>query len=136
MSRRAEYGVIYYPLMSALCEMGYHELPDDPKLDGREQRPLNCAGVFQAKGQLPSGSNPTEMGCCPCECHRSDAHIVRRRSKRANIGRVTSNTVNKVRTRAKARQQSKRATKRSIATGAEKGSKTSQPSHFTSKTMA
>lgn len=70
MSRRDTFGVIYYPQVSVLCEMGHHELPD-PQTDGREQRPLQCDGVFQAKGQLPSGANPTEMGCCPCECHRT-----------------------------------------------------------------
>ena len=70
MSRRDTFGVIYYAELSALCEMGYHQWADDGR-DGREQRPLHCAGVFQAKGQLPSGSNPTEMGCCPCECHNT-----------------------------------------------------------------
>ena len=70
MSRRDTFGVIYYPLVSVLCEMGHHQMPE-LDIDGREQRPLQCDGVFQAKGQLPSGSNPTEMGCCPCPCHRT-----------------------------------------------------------------
>jgi hypothetical protein len=70
MSVRAIYGVRYLPGFSMLCRMGFHYWPDDGR-DGREPRPLYCSGEFQAKMHSPSGSEPTEMGCCSCDCHRT-----------------------------------------------------------------
>src|SRR5207253_3808077 len=62
------FGAIWIKQLSVLCDDslwtrgGFHQ----------DHAGLHCEGIFKARGQLPSGQNPTEYGICTCRCHTQD----------------------------------------------------------------